>query len=58
MVTRHELYDLIWAKPMTKVAEEIDVSGSYMARICLTLNVPRPERGCRAKQAAGKAAPP
>lgn len=58
MVTRQELYDLVWAKPMTKVAEEFGVSGSYMARVCLTLNVPRPERGYWAKLAVGKAAPP
>ncbi len=58
MISREELYELVWSKPMTKVAERFDVSGSYMARICTLLNVPRPERGYWAKLAAGKAPNP
>src|SRR5690606_22751861 len=42
---------------MTKVAEQFGVSGSYMARVCAILNVPRPERGYWAKLAVGKAPP-
>ena len=41
--------------PMVKVAEKFKVSGSYMARVCANLNVPRPERGYWAKLAVGKA---
>ncbi len=40
---------------MVKVAEKFKVSGSYMARVCANLNVPRPERGYWAKLAVGKA---
>ena len=40
---------------MTKVAEQFEVSGGYMARVCTILNVPRPERGYWAKLAVGKA---
>lgn len=40
---------------MIKVAEQLGVSGSYMARVCTTLNVPRPGRGYWAKLAVGKA---
>jgi hypothetical protein len=43
---------------MTKVAVRFDVSGSYMARVCELLNVPRPERGYWAKLAVGKAPEP
>ncbi len=43
---------------MTKVAEQFEVSGSYMARVCVALNVPRPERGYWAKLAVGKAPTP
>ena len=57
MISRDELYQLVWSKPMTKVAEQFDVSGSYLARICALLNVPRPERGYWAKAAVGKAPP-
>lgn len=55
MVTRDELYRLVWSEPMIKIAERFDVSGSYLARICTLLNVPRPERGYWAKLAVGKA---
>lgn len=55
MVTREELYALVWSQPMTKIAEKFDVSGSYMARVCSSLKVPRPERGYWAKLAFGKA---
>ena len=59
-ITRADLYELVWSMPMTKVAEKFQVSGSYLARICTALRVPRPERGYWAKLAAGKAgkAPP
>lgn len=55
VVTREELYDLVWSTPMTKVAEKFQVSGSYLARICTELRVPRPERGYWAKLAVGTA---
>ena len=42
---------------MTKVATQFGVSGSYMARVCAVLRVPRPERGYWAKLAVGKALP-
>ncbi len=58
MVTRRELHDLVWSKPMTKVADGFGVSGSYMARVCLTLHVPCPPRGYWAKLAAGKVPAP
>jgi hypothetical protein len=41
---------------MVKVGEKFKVSGSYMARVCANLNVPRPERGYWDKLALGKAA--
>lgn len=55
MVSREDLYELVWAQPMTKVAEQFDVSGTYLARVCSVLNVPRPERGYWAKLAVGRA---
>lgn len=58
VISREEIYQLVWSKPMTKVSEQFEVSGSYMARVCTMLNVPRPERGYWAKLAAGKAPPP
>jgi hypothetical protein len=55
MVSREELYRLVWSEPMTSIAERFSVSGSYLARVCARLNVPRPERGYWAKLAVGKA---
>ncbi len=55
MTSRKELYNLVWSKPMTKVAEQFGVSGSFMARVCAALRVPRPERGYWAKLAVGRA---
>ncbi|MBS1803676.1 MAG: hypothetical protein JST28_09930 [Acidobacteria bacterium] len=57
MTTREELYELVWSIPMTKVAEKFAVSGTYMARVCSALEVPRPERGYWAKLEVGKAPP-
>jgi hypothetical protein len=54
MVSREELYRLVWSEPMIRIAERFGVSGSYLARICTLLNVPRPARGYWAKQAVGK----
>ncbi len=53
-LTREELYTLVWAEPMLKIAARFDVSSSYMARVCSLLNIPRPPRGYWAKLAAGK----
>jgi hypothetical protein len=40
---------------MTKIAEHFGVSGSYLARVCTLLNVPRPQRGYWAKLQVGRA---
>ena len=52
-VSREKLYEEVWAEPMTKVALRYDVSGSFLARICTRLNVPRPSRGYWAMLSAG-----
>ena len=57
MVAREEMYELVWSMPMTRVAEKFSVSGSYMARVCSVLGVPRPQRGYWAKLEVGKAPP-
>ena len=55
MVSREELHELVWSTPMTKAAKKYSVSGSYLARICTALRVPRPQRGYWAKLEVGKA---
>ena len=58
MISREELYRLVWSEPMTKASEPFKVSGSYLARVCAQMNIPRPDRGYWAKLAVGKAMPP
>ena len=55
LISRQELYEMVWSTPMIKVAQQFKVSSSYMARVCSALRVPRPERGYWAKLAVGKA---
>src|SRR4051812_15120378 len=48
-IARSQLYDEIWAEPMTVVAARYDVSANYLARVCRHLHVPHPPRGYWAK---------
>lgn len=57
-ITRDALYAELWSTPAQDVAKRLGVSGSYLARICSALNVPRPPRGYWAKKAVGKASRP
>ena len=53
-VSREQLYEEVWAEPMTTVALKYKVSSSFLARICTRLNVPRPPRGYWAMYSIGK----
>ena len=53
-LTREQLYDLVWVKPMTKVAKELGISDVMLARICAQKDVPRPPRGYWANLGSGK----
>ena len=54
-VNREDLYAEVWREPMTTVAVRYGVSSNYLARVCESLNVPRPARGYWAKLAVNKA---
>jgi hypothetical protein len=54
-ITRAELYQQVWAEPMTTVAARYGISSNYLARICQHLNLPHPARGYWAKLQFGKA---
>jgi hypothetical protein len=56
-VTRDQLYDLVWETPMLRLGERFGVSSSYLARVCIELRVPRPERGHWSKLEFGKPSP-
>jgi hypothetical protein len=53
--SRRELYDRIWATPMSKLARELDISDVGLAKFCRRYGIPRPARGYWAKLAVGKA---
>lgn len=56
-ISRENLYDMVWAKPMGQVAVELGVSSFKLVDICAALNVPRPISGHWNKLAAGKPVP-
>lgn len=53
-ISRRKLYDLIWQRPMWKVAPEFGLSGNGLAKLCRRDGIPVPERGYWAKLACGK----
>ena len=53
-LTRAVLFDLVWARPMTKVAADLGLSDVALKKICRKHEVPTPGRGYWAKVAAGK----
>lgn len=53
-VTREELYQMVWDKPMMRLAEEFGITGNGLAKVCDRLDVPYPPRGYWAKKEAGK----
>lgn len=53
MITREQLYRLVWATPVRRVAKELGVSNVYVARICDALDVPKPGLGWWARKRAG-----
>ena len=53
-VSREELYEQVWSKPMTKVAADYGVTGTALKKTCDRHHVPTPERGYWAKLEFGK----
>jgi hypothetical protein len=56
-ISREVLYERVWTTPIQHLASEYGVSGSYLARVCTALNVPRPPVGYWQKKAVGKEKP-
>ena len=52
-LTRHELHDLVWSKPMIHAGAELGVSGTGLKKVCLKHEIPVPPQGWWAKLAAG-----
>jgi integrase len=55
-LTRQQLYELVWSKPISRLAEQFDISDVGLAKACRRANVPIPHRGYWAKVQAGVSA--
>lgn len=53
-ITRAELHEMVWEKPITRLAKEFGLSDVGFAKICRKHNVPLPERGYWARLSAGQ----
>ncbi|MBL3568941.1 hypothetical protein BV509_21065 [Rhodovulum sulfidophilum] len=55
--TRRDLYDLVWSKPMTSLAQKFGISDRGLAKTCSRNRVPVPPRGYWAQVAADEQPP-
>ncbi|MDF0495749.1 hypothetical protein [Bradyrhizobium yuanmingense] len=53
-VSREELYEQVWARPMTKVAADYGVTSTALKKTCDRHKIPTPDRGYWAKLEHGK----
>jgi hypothetical protein len=53
--TRQQLYELVWQKPMARLAAEYSISDVGLAKICARSGIPTPPRGYWARLEAGQA---
>ena len=53
-LSREQLYELVWSKPMQHLAKEYGVSDRAIAKLCARKQVPFPPRGYWAKKNSGQ----
>lgn len=58
VISREELYKLVWEAPRTTLAKKFGVSDVALGKICRAAGIPVPPQGYWAKKKAGKATPP
>lgn len=56
-LTREELYDLVWAMPVQRAAEQFAISDVALAKLCRRRQLPLPPRGYWARKEAGQNPP-
>lgn len=44
-MTRAELYDLVWSKPMTEIARQYGIRDQHVAQACDAYEIARPRAG-------------
>lgn len=53
-LTRKELYDLVWAQPLSRLAKKYKISDNGLRKICKRMNIPIPAMGHWQKIQFGK----
>lgn len=56
-LSRAELHDLVWSKPMTEIARQFRVRDQHIARACDGADIARPRAGHWQKIEYGKSVP-
>src|SRR5665213_324973 len=54
ILSRRELYDLVWSKPMRDVAADLGISDVGLSKVCERHRVPKPEQGYWNRKNAGQ----
>jgi hypothetical protein len=54
LLTRKELYELVWSEPLSTLGPRFGISGTGLKKTCARAEVPVPPRGYWAKKQAGK----
>lgn len=44
-ISRERLFELVWSKPTTQVADDLGISDTAVKKLCQKLQVPKPPRG-------------
>lgn len=57
VITRNELYDLVWTEPMIKLSKKYVISDVGLRKICINMDIPLPRAGHWMKLQAGKKVP-
>jgi len=57
IITREELYELIWSKPAIKLAKELVISDVGLGKICKRMEIPKPTLGYWRKVEVGRGIP-
>lgn len=53
-LSRQEIYDLVWSKPLMHAAKELGLTGVKLGNICTQLQIPKPPRGYWVNLRSGK----
>lgn len=54
ILTRNELYNLVWSEPMLKLSRKYAISDNGLRKICISMDIPMPRAGHWMKLQAGK----